>query len=170
MTSVGDPDSSRPGSGTGRAGGRAGPGAHRGLQVIRPADRLVDTASGPMRREAAISEATVGATKLWFGYVELGPGAMSAVHHHGHAESAIFIVSGQARFCSGDRLDQVHDVQAGDFVWVPPHVVHVEMNPSTEEPVRMTVVRSTQQALVFNLPVPAGWEPPGPGAAFSTAQ
>jgi uncharacterized RmlC-like cupin family protein len=112
-----------------------------------------------MLREAGIAQATCGAQKIWLGYVELGPGLVSAVHHHGEAESGIYIISGDARFYSGDQLDQPHDAHAGDFVWVPPHLVHVETNASLTEPVRMVVARSTQAALVFNLPTPEGWQP-----------
>ena len=112
-----------------------------------------------MRREAAIAQNTVGAEKIWLGYVELGPGLVSAVHHHGEAESGIYIISGDARFFTGDQLDQAHEAHAGDFVWVPPHVVHVEMNTNSAEPVRMVVARSTQDSLTFNLPTPEGWSP-----------
>ena len=99
------------------------------------------------------------AEKIWLGYVELAPGCTSAVHHHGEAESGIYIISGEARFYSGENLDQKREAHAGDFVWVPPHVVHVEMNASNTEPVRMVVARSTQAALTFNLPTPEGWRP-----------
>jgi uncharacterized RmlC-like cupin family protein len=129
------------------------------LRVISAADRVPDTASGAMLREAAISGAQVGAEKIWLGYVELGPGLVSAVHHHGEAESGIYIISGQARFYTGQQLDNAHTAGTGDFVWVPPHVVHVEMNLSTTEPVRMVVARSTQASLTFNLPTPEGWQP-----------
>jgi uncharacterized RmlC-like cupin family protein len=129
------------------------------LRVIRASDRCPDQASGAMLREAAIANTTVGAHKIWLGYVELGPGLVSAVHHHGEAESGIYIISGQARFFAGDRLDQPQDANAGDFVWVPPHLVHVEMNRSQSEPVRMVVARSTQASLTFNLPTPEGWQP-----------
>jgi len=129
------------------------------LRVIRSAERCPDQASGAMLREAAIAQSTVGAQKIWLGYVELGPGLVSAVHHHGEAESGIYIISGDARFYSGDRLEQAQEAHTGDFVWVPPHLVHVEMNASQTEPVRMVVARSTQASLTFNLPTPQGWQP-----------
>jgi uncharacterized RmlC-like cupin family protein len=129
------------------------------LRVIHARDRCPDQASGAMLREAAIAASTVGAQKIWLGYVELGPGLVSAVHHHGEAESGIYIIAGDARFFSGERLDQAHDAHAGDFVWVPPNMVHVEMNTSPSEAVRMVVARSTQAALTFNLPTPEGWQP-----------
>jgi uncharacterized RmlC-like cupin family protein len=129
------------------------------LRVIRAGDRCAELASGPMRRESAIAQTTVGAQKIWLGYVELGAGQTSAVHHHGEAESGIYIISGHARFYSGPELGQPQEAHAGDFVWVPPHLVHVEMNTSQTEPVRMVVARSTQAALTFNLPTPEGWQP-----------
>lgn len=131
------------------------------LRVVRSGDRCAEAASGPMLRQGGIADQTVGAKKIWLGYVELGPGLVSAVHHHGEAESGIYIISGNARFYSGDRLDEAQEAHAGDFVWVPPNLVHVEMNVSKEEPVRMVVARSTQAALTFNLPAPEGWRPAG---------
>jgi len=129
------------------------------LRVIRSGDRCPDTASGAMLREAAIAQNTVGAQKIWLGYVELGAGLISAVHHHGEAESGIYIISGNARFYTGEALDAGFEAHAGDFVWVPPHLVHLEMNTSQTEPVKMVVARSTQAALTFNLPTPEGWTP-----------
>jgi len=48
--------------------------------------------------------------------VELGPGLVSAVHHHGEAESGIYIISGDARFYSGDRLDQAQEAVRAVFI------------------------------------------------------
>ncbi len=127
------------------------------LRVITPADLVEDAHSGAMLRRAAVSEATVGAQRLWAGYVELAAGQVSAAHHHGEAESVIYIIEGSARFYSGERLDRVWDAGPGDFVYVPPQIVHVESNLSPSRPVRMVVVRSTQEAIVFNLPYPEGW-------------
>src|SRR3989475_10476553 len=136
-----------------------------GFRVIRPSDRLPDTASGAMRREAAVSDALVGAGALWFGYVELAAGAVSAVHHHGESESAIYVISGSARFWSGAELSQSHDAEAGDFVWVPPHEVHVEANRSDTEPVRMAGARAAPIAIVVNLPDPREPMPEEPSHA-----
>jgi uncharacterized RmlC-like cupin family protein len=116
-----------------------------------------------MLREAAISDSLTGAQKIWVGYVELGPGLQSAMHHHGEAESAIYVISGHARFFTGEQLEVAHEAAAGDFVWVPPHVVHLEMNASEREPVRMVVARSTQETLVYNFATPGGWTAPSIG-------
>ena len=104
-----------------------------------------------MVREAAISRALVGAERIWVGYVELPPGMSSAPHHHGDCESAIYIISGEAKFRTGEGFSSTETARPGDFVWVPPQVPHIEENASATEPVRMVVIRSTQETLVFNL-------------------
>ena len=121
------------------------------LRVVHQSERLPDVASGAMVREAAISRALVGAEQIWVGYVELPPGMSSAPHHHGECESAIYIISGEARFRTGEGFATTETARPGDFVWVPPAVAHIEENASATEPVRMVVVRSTQETLVFNL-------------------
>ncbi|HET9849529.1 MAG TPA: cupin domain-containing protein [Candidatus Dormibacteraeota bacterium] len=121
------------------------------LRIVRAPERLPDVASGAMVREAAISRTLVGAERIWVGYVELPPGMSSAPHHHGECESAIYIISGVANFRTGEEYTTVEAAHPGDFVWVPPEVAHIEENASASEPVRMVVVRSTQETLVFNL-------------------
>jgi uncharacterized RmlC-like cupin family protein len=125
--------------------------AEQRLRIIRERDRRPDTASGAMVREAAISRGIVGAEAIWVGYVELPPGMSSAAHHHGECESAIYVISGKARFRSGDQYRDAEVAEPGEFVWVPPQVPHIEENVSSSEPVRMIVVRSTQETLVVNL-------------------
>lgn len=114
-----------------------------------------DTAqSSGMQRSAAISGAQVGAGELWMGRTVMAPGGQSADHHHGESETGIYIVSGTPAFAFRDpgsgeivRLQ----TQPGDFVWVPPHVPHREENPAGTEAV-LVVARSTQEAIVVNLP------------------
>ena len=122
-----------------------------GVRVVRPEDRRPDVGSGAMVREAAISSAVTGAERIWVGHVVLPPGMRSAKHHHGEAESAIYVISGHARFLTGPDGSEVHDAGPGDFIWVPPHEHHVEMNLSDSEAVTMVVSRSTQETLVFNV-------------------
>jgi uncharacterized RmlC-like cupin family protein len=114
-----------------------------------------DTAqSSGMRRSAAISGALVGAGELWMGRTVMAPGGQSADHHHGESETGIYVVSGTPAFAFRDpETGEVVRLQTqpGDFVWVPPHVPHREENPSDAEAV-LVVARSTQEAIVVNLP------------------
>lgn len=122
------------------------------VRVVRPEDRDSGTAqSAGIQRFAGVSAALTGAEHLWMGYAVLPAGGRTAVHHHGDSETAIFVISGVGRWWIGDRLDEKQEARAGDFVFVPPGVVHWEENASETEPVEMIVARSTQEAIVVNI-------------------
>jgi len=85
----------------------------------------------------------------------MAPGGRSADHHHGDSETGIYVVSGTPAFAFRDpESGQIVRLQTGpgDFVWVPPHVPHREENPSPDAEAVLVVARSTQEAIVVNLP------------------
>ena len=126
------------------------------LRLIRTDSLSGDTAqTGGMIRTAAISGALVGAQALWMGRTVVLPGASSGDHHHGDSETAIYVVSGHPVFVFRDpdsgsvvRLE----TEPGDYVWVPPHVPHREENPSPDTQAVVVIARSTQEAIVVNVP------------------
>ena len=126
------------------------------LRLITPGELSGDTAqSSGMRRSAAISGARVGAGQLWMGRTVMAPGGRSADHHHGDSETGIYVVSGTPAFAFRDpESGQIVRLQTGpgDFVWVPPHAPHREENPSPDTEAVLVVARSTQEAIVVNLP------------------
>jgi len=124
------------------------------LRVVRPHERDAGTAQTPgMAREAAVAASTVGARKLWTGYVSMGPGYRSAAHHHGPCESSIYVISGRARMRWGAKLEHVAEAGPGDFIFVPPDVVHQEINLDASETVEMIVSRDGQENIVVNVDV-----------------
>ena len=126
------------------------------VRVIRGADLSASTAqTSGMRRSAAISGEIVGAKALWMGRTVVLPGASSGDHHHGESETGIYVVSGTPVFVfrdpgSGDLVRL--ETQAGDYVWVPPHLPHREENPSPDTEAVVVIARSTQEAIVVNVP------------------
>jgi len=63
-------------------------------------------------------------------------GAKSGDHHHGEAETAIYVVSGTPGLRLRRRDDEVRLVAGpGDYIFVPPYVPHREENPGDEEAV-----------------------------------
>jgi uncharacterized RmlC-like cupin family protein len=126
------------------------------LRLITPGDLSGNTAqSSGMQRSAAISGAQVGAGQLWMGRTVMAPGGRSADHHHGDSETGIYVVSGTPAFAFRDpESGQIVRLQTGpgDFVWVPPHVPHREENLSPDTEAMLVVARSTQEAIVVNLP------------------
>ncbi|MFJ6984808.1 MULTISPECIES: cupin domain-containing protein [unclassified Streptomyces] len=131
---------------------------HTRLHHIR-ADALDgDTAqTGGMRRFAAVSGRAVGSEKLWMGQTHVAPSTASSDHHHGASETAIYVVSGRPEFVfldgSGDGAEEVRlKAGPGDYIFVPPFVPHREENPDPDEEAVVVIARSTQEAIVVNLP------------------
>jgi uncharacterized RmlC-like cupin family protein len=108
-----------------------------------------------MVRTAAISGDLVGAQGLWMGRTVVMPGATSGDHHHGKSETGIYVVSGHPVFVFRDPDDGSLvrlEAAPGDYVWVPPHAPHREENPSPDTAAVVVIARSTQEAIVVNVP------------------
>lgn len=124
------------------------------VHLVKGADLTSDTAqtSGMQRREA-VSGRTVGSRKLWTGETHVAPATNSGDHHHGEAETSIYVVSGHPRFVFHDGTGEVVlETEPGDYVFVPPYVPHREENPDPDEPAVVVISRSTQEGIVVNLP------------------
>jgi uncharacterized RmlC-like cupin family protein len=136
-------------------GDSAGPEPGRRPLVRVPAGDLVaDTAqSSGMQRLEAISGRRVGAEHIWMGRTVVPPGARSADHHHGPSETGIHVISGHPVFVFLHAGEEVRlETEPGDFVWVPPFTPHREENPDLEHEAVVVIARSTQEAIVVNLP------------------
>jgi uncharacterized RmlC-like cupin family protein len=106
-----------------------------------------------MRRFEAISGRRNGSSKLWMGKSIVGPAMNSGDHHHGEAETGIYIVSGHPVFVFlEDGAERRVETGPGDYIYVPPFVPHREENPSPDEEAVVVLARSTQEGIVVNLP------------------
>lgn len=125
---------------------------HRPLTHVRAAELSGDTGqtSGMTRREA-ISGKSAGSEKLWMGQTHVAPGVNSGDHHHGDAETAIYVLSGTPAFVFADGDKEVRlQTGPGDYIFVPPYVPHREENPGEEEAI-VVIARSSQEGIVVNL-------------------
>ncbi|GLZ13370.1 mannose-6-phosphate isomerase [Actinomadura sp. NBRC 104425] len=141
---------------------------HGRIEHIRGAELGTDTAqTSGMRRFEAVSGKTVGSRRLWMGRTHVAPATNSGDHHHGEAETAIYVVSGHPVFVFADGDAEVRvETEPGDYVFVPPYVPHREENPSPDEEAVVVIARSTQEGIVVNLPsLWAEVERPEPGPA-----
>ncbi|MPY96120.1 MAG: cupin domain-containing protein [Acidimicrobiia bacterium] len=127
---------------------------HKALHhVISEALSGDTTQTSGMRRLEAISGKTVGSQKIWMGETHVSPSTASGDHHHGEAETAIYVVSGRPAFVFAEGEQEVRiDTKPGDYVFVPPYAPHREENPSPDEPAVVVIARNTQEGIVVNLP------------------
>jgi uncharacterized RmlC-like cupin family protein len=115
-----------------------------GVRLVRPAERTEGAPTPGMRREQAL--ATDG---LWAGYVTTDAGAVSGWHHHGEYETSIYVVSGALRMEFGPGGAEVLEAGPGDFLYVAPHAVHREGNPSDETSALVVVRAGEGEPVVY---------------------
>ena len=88
---------------------------HRPLVHIRGGDVTGQTTqTSGMTRLEAISGTTVGCAKVWMGQTHVAPATSSGDHHHGEAETAIYVLAGNPVFifAEGDREIRLETGQA----------------------------------------------------------
>lgn len=76
-----------------------------------------------------ISAETVGSKALWFGTVILPPGRRTKAHIHPRHESAFYMLSGdEVELWTGEALQHRDVARPGDYLFIPPGVLHVAVN------------------------------------------
>ncbi len=113
--------------------------------------------TGGMTRLEAISGQTVGSENLWMGQTHVAPSTGSENHHHGVSETGIYVVAGHPEFVfleevDGEAFERRLCTTPGDYIYVPPWVPHREENPDPDEEAIVVIARTTQEAIVVNLP------------------
>jgi uncharacterized RmlC-like cupin family protein len=126
---------------------------HGSLRHVRAGELTGDTdQTTGMTRLEAVSGRTVGSRKVWMGETHVAPATNSGDHHHGEAETSIYVRSGHPVFVFAEGDEEVRvETGPGDYVFVPPYVPHREENPGAEEAV-VIIARSSQEGIVVNLP------------------
>lgn len=123
-----------------------------GVRVIKPHEFDSHTPQTPgMQRVAAISRELAGSQGIWAGVTIVAPQTASGIHHHGELETVIYVVSGKGMIRWGERMEFEQEVEAGDFIYVPPFAPHQEINNSPDTPSQWVIVRNSQEPVVVNL-------------------
>jgi uncharacterized RmlC-like cupin family protein len=122
------------------------------VQVIS-SDQLDDnTPQTPGLTRLVAFDSRTQAQQLSAFRADVAPGAATGAHHHGEQETVLYVISGVARYRWGERLEHVVEAGPGDFVLIPAHTIHQEINASATEPTVWAVVRSGPDPIVVNLP------------------
>jgi uncharacterized RmlC-like cupin family protein len=85
---------------------------------------------------------TAPTTQLGVGLVLTPAGGGSPVpHHHGAAETAVYVLEGTVGFRCGQAFGDCVEAGPGKHVFIAPYAVHQEFNPDPSGPNVMVVVR-----------------------------
>ena len=116
---------------------------------IHPADREVADPTPGKTREQAIA-----VDGLWSGLVRTEPGVASGWHHHGDHDTSVYVIEGEVRIEFGPGGSQAVAAGPGDFVHIPKHLVHREVNagPTASQEI---ITRSGSGPLTVNVDGPA---------------
>ena len=88
-----------------------------------------------------------GPDRLYMGRAIAPPHTNSGKHHHGIAETGGFCLRGRTRIYFGEDFKEFVEAGPGDFMYVPPHVPHIEANEWDEE-FEGILVRSPENIVV----------------------
>jgi uncharacterized RmlC-like cupin family protein len=123
-------------------------GADEVRRIGRDDRQLADPTPGKVREQA------IAVDGLWSGLVRSEPGAASGWHHHGDHDSSVYVVEGTVRIEFGPGGAEAVEAGPGDFVHIPRHLVHREVNSGTT-PAQEVITRSGTGPLTVNVDGPA---------------
>lgn len=122
------------------------------VQVVRPGEFRRAEGTPAMIRKVAVE-----AEGLWAGTARTEAGLESGWHHHGDNHSVIYLVGGRMRIDFGPGGLESVEGTAGDFIYLPPGVIHREVTPGTETD--LVVFRAGSGDVLFNVDGPAAGSP-----------
>jgi uncharacterized RmlC-like cupin family protein len=89
-----------------------------------------------------ISQMTVGSQAIAMQLAIIPPGGHAKPHYHPNQETAIYLLKGRVKTLYGDDLKHSVINEAGDFLFIPPGVLHQPFNLSESEPAQAIVARN----------------------------
>jgi uncharacterized RmlC-like cupin family protein len=128
------------------------------------AARLLEQPPSPLglRRLELLPADGAPTQHLGVGLVQTPVGGGSPTpHHHGPAETGVYVLEGTVGFRCGPALRECVEAEPGRRVYIAPYAVHQEFNPDPTGPNVMVVVRDSHGSSFFPADVPDG---AGPGA------
>ena len=113
----------------------ASAGAHKHDVAIRVrSQRDYVGKQGLTYTEGVFAENT-GSTNLCLHLLRIPPGGRAHAHLHANHETAIYTISGHVTVLHGDGLRQQEEMDAGEFLYIPPNVPHLPINTGATEAV-----------------------------------
>lgn len=126
------------------------------IQVIQPSQLVTEQAEG-LERCIAISPAQTHQSEIYMASVRIPPGAeMTEAHAHNNTHTAIYIERGEVIVYYGANLEHKVVAAQGDFMHIPPGLIHFPVNETQEDMVAIVSrTPSNQQTTIFrDIPLP----------------
>ena len=121
--------------------------------TVRPKESFISKQQLP--NFEGISAQSAGTNHLCMHLVIIPPGGKAVAHYHNGYETTIYIIKGHAETKYGDNLEKSSINEAGDFLFIPPNVLHQPINLSETEEVVAVVARNDpneQESVVIYQP------------------
>ena len=116
--------------------------------VIVRLNETVNKSDLGLIRDFGISASTSGSQALSMAYGMVPAGSKSKRHYHPF-ETAVYVISGQARACFGPNDERWEDVAAGDFIYIPAGMVHSTENTGGQ-PVEYILARAAPEDIAIS--------------------
>ena len=107
-----------------------------------------------MEIQFGVSGGLSGSEHVFMTRQKIPPGMASTPHYHVNCETAIYILQGPITMRFGPNLEHRHDVETGDFLYVPPRAVHQISNPSADRDAEVVLCRNADEEIVQELDIP----------------
>src|SRR5207245_9267301 len=121
------------------------------IDVVRATGLKKGSSTRGVSRAKAFDSANVLVSRS-----RLAAKAVSDWHHHGARHLYGFLDSGHMRLEDGPHGRKVADVRTGDFLHIPPGMVHLDVNPSRDRAVAVVSVMNVKGHPVINVHAPEG--------------
>jgi uncharacterized RmlC-like cupin family protein len=109
-----------------------------------------------LERVNALSPETTGTPDIYMALVNIPPGAKAVPHAHQNTHTTIYVISGTVKTYYGERLEEVCETSAGDFLYIPPGLIHCAAN-ETAEPAVGVIARTPANEIIteYEISLPA---------------
>jgi uncharacterized RmlC-like cupin family protein len=121
----------------------------RKIEVVRESEMKGGKSTKGITRDTAFELADI-----IFSRSRVAGGVASNWHHHGTRELFGFVVSGRLTLEYGARGSDVAQLKAGDFVHIPPGLIHRDLNPDEGREAVIVAILSGKGAPVINVEGP----------------
>lgn len=95
-----------------------------------------------------------GSEEVFMTRQKIPPGMYSTPHWHVNCETAMYILQGPIVMSYGEKLEHVHEVETGDFLYVPPRAIHQISNPRDDRDAEVVLCRNAAEEIVAEVDIP----------------